>query len=197
MGIRSKRGPRGSEVVYRSVLVGLTLALAGATAACDDDSGLTEPVTNMDLVQGTYEVQTITFDPQGAAEAADILSILTDGAAEEPRLNIGRTGNFQFTYRDPVTADEIQVAGTVVPTVSGVELVFNTAEEADRFLFPARLPMDFDEEAGTLFFSGATEVDRVRLQELFPEKYGDEPWTGATIPGTLTVGFQQPDESTT
>lgn len=197
MGIRSKRSRRGSNVGYRSVVVGLALAVAGATAACDGDSP-TEPLTDMELVRGEYEVETITFDPQGAAAPADVLAVLTENTVEDPRLNIGRTGNFQFSYRDPVTADNIQVSGTVVPTVNGVDLRFNTAAEADQFLFPDILPMDFDEETRTLSFSGTAQVDPVRLQELFPEQYGDEPWENLTaVPGTLTVIFQQPDDGTT
>ena len=61
---------------------------------------------------------------------------------------------------------------------------------ADQLVLPERLRLDWDAEAGTLTFSGLSDVNRPRLQQLFPDLYGEEPWTTATIPGTLTIAFE-------
>lgn len=183
-----RRGPRPGTI---SKTLGAA-ALVVMLAACGDDGPTAPPVIDLQEVQGLYEVLTITFDPQGSAPAADVLAALEEGGVS-PTLNIGRTGNFQLFYRDPVEGDIRTLAGTVSPRSDGLDLVFETQAEADQFLFPSRLVLDYDAESETLSFSGSTDVNRVRLQELFPELYGEEPWTSATIPGILTVGFQRTD----
>lgn len=174
-------------------LAGLLLVAIGA-GACGDDEDLTEPTTlDLEVVEGLYEVQTITFDPQGSAPAADVLLALQEGGIS-PELNVGRTGSFQLVYRDPISGDIIPVNGTVEATENGIDLVFASQSDADQFLFPQRLPLTYDEVEETLSSSGSADVSRVRLQELFPELYGDEPWTSQTIPGFLTAGFKKTPE---
>lgn len=186
---RSWRPPVALLAVALSATLSLTLT------ACGDDVTFEEPeLLELEEVQGVYGIQTVTFDPQGAAEAADILAALPDEGIADPSLNIGRTGAFQLSYREPASGNTVQLDGTVEPREDGIDLVFETQVDADRFLFPLRLPLDWDEETRTLSFSGEVAVDRERLQNLFPEKYGAEPWTSDTIPGILTVRFQQPTD---
>jgi hypothetical protein len=165
-------------------------ALVVMLAACGDDGPSAPQVLDLQEVQGLYEVASVTFDPQGAAPAADVLAALEEGGVS-PTLNIGQTGNFQLFYRDPVEGDIRTLSGTVTARADGVDLVFASQAEADQFLFPARLVLDHDAEAEMLSFSGSASVNRVRLQQLFPELYGEEPWTSQTIPGILTVVFQR------
>lgn len=179
----------GRRAARRVMGLAMMLLLAGGVAACGDDDDITDVVlTDLELVEGIYEVQTITFDPSGSAPAADVLLALEEGGIA-PELNVGKTGSFQLVYRDPATGNFITVSGTVEPTEDGVELVFGSQGAADQFVFPRIVPLQFDEEEETLSFSGEADVNRERLQELFPELYGEEPWTSETIPGFLTMSF--------
>ncbi|NIP78082.1 MAG: hypothetical protein GWM90_02300 [Gemmatimonadetes bacterium] len=171
----------------------LASGLLALSAGCGDGDGVAGPTVDLDLVAGLYEIQTLTFDPQGSAPAADVLSAL-EAAGTSPTLNIGRTGNFQLFFRDPVSGDIRTVDGDVEGTAEGVELAFATRADAALFLFPQRLPLAFDGEAGTLFYSGPAEVNRARLQLLFPELYADEQLFDPT-PGVLTAGFQRLEEA--
>lgn len=173
----------------------LALVLLGSAGALGcDDGGTTEPVVfDLEVVEGLYEILTITFDPSGAAPAADVLAALESGGIS-PTLNIGRTGSFQLFFRDPVDGNIKTVPGEVEPTAEGVDLVFPSQSSADQFVFPLRVPLEYDEDNLVLSFSGSADVNRVRLQQLFPELYGEEPWTSQTIPGILTMAFQKGDD---
>lgn len=162
-----------------------------ALAACGDGSDFTAPVLELEVVQGLYDVATITFDPQGSAPAADVLAALEE-AGTSPTLNIGLTGSFQLFFRDPASGNVQTLNGTVEPTTTGVDLVFASQASADLFLFPRVLPLEFDEAAETLSFSGATEVSRTRLQQLYPELYAEEQLFDPT-PGFLSVVFVRSD----
>lgn len=183
-----RRGPRPGII---SKTLGAA-ALVVMLTACGDDGPTAPPVLDLQEVQGLYETLTITFDPQGSAPAGDVLAALEE-SGQSPTLNIGSTGNFQLFYRDPVTGDVDQAEGTVTARSDGLDLVFASQAEADQFVFPLQLPLDYDAESESLSFSGSTSASTERLMELFPELYADEPWTSATIPGTLTVGFQRTD----
>ena len=165
----------------------LIAALLGG--ACGDDGGTTEPPLDLDAVQGLYSIATLTFDPQGSAPAADVLSAL-EAAGTSPTLNIGLTGEFQLFFRDPVTGNVRTLEGAVEGVGDTAELVFATRTDADLFLFPLRLPLTFDGVEETLSFSGQAEVSRSRLQSLFPDLYAEEQLFDPT-PGILTVVFER------
>jgi len=200
MGLRNTIRPGGHaagrlRTSARRLVVGtLALVLAASVGACGDNDDPTGPdPLDLELVEGLYEVLTITFDPQGSAPAADVLSAIED-AGTSPTLNIGLTGNFQLFYRDPVSGNITTLQGVVDAREDGVDLVFGSQSSADQFLYPRRLSLDYDAEYETLSFSGSANVNRVRLQELFPEVYGEEPWTSDTIPGILTTAFGKTEE---
>lgn len=181
----------GNRSGGRLTALALTLLLAGASAACDDDVITGPDVIDLELVEGLYDVLTLTFDPQGSAPAADVLSALAE-AGTLPTLNIGKTGNFQLFFRDPSTGDITTLSGDVEATEDGIDLVFVSQAAADKFVFPRRLPLEYTESTETLSFSGLVEVSRTRLQQLFPELYAEEQLFDPT-PGILTVGFQKGD----
>jgi hypothetical protein len=170
----------------RVAAVGLGLLLL--VAACGDSDGITSPAISLDEVEGLYNPVTMTFDPQGAAPAGDVLAALA-ASGLEPLLNIARNGTFQVPYRDPVTGEFRTLDGTVVVVGRSLRLTFSTAAAANQLLMPRILTLAWDDEEESLHFSGSADVNRIRLQQLFPELYGQEPWAGETIPGVLTVGF--------
>jgi hypothetical protein len=173
-------------------LMALALVTAMIGGACGDDNGTTEPPLDFEQLQGLYGVLTLTFDPQGSAPAADVLAVL-EAAGQSPSLNIGRTGGFQLFFRDPVSGNIRTLEGQVEGAGDQVDLVFATQADADLFLFPRRLSLTHDAEAGTLAFSGQAAVSRMRLLQLFPDLYAEEQLFDPT-PGTLTVGFGKTGE---
>lgn len=179
--------------VRRFAALGVALVLSAGVAGCDDGDPIEPDVLDLEVVEGLYEVLTITFDPSGAAPAADVLVALESGGIS-PTLNIGRTGSFQLFYRDQADGNVKPILGEVEPTSEGVDLVFPSQSSADHFVFPLRVPLGYDADSEILSFSGAADVSRVRLQQLFPELYGEEPWTSQTIPGILTMAFQKSDD---
>lgn len=180
-----KRAGLFARMSALALLAPLLLGVGG----CDDDGGPTDPTIDLELVEGLYEVVTITFDPQGSAPAADVLSALEAGGIS-PTLNIGRTGAFQLFFRDPVSGNIQTLNGSVEATEDGVRLVFPSQAAADNFLFPRTLPLAFDEVEATLSFGGSADVSRTRLQQLFPELYAEEQLFDPT-PGFLSVVFSR------
>jgi hypothetical protein len=182
-GARHGRGQFGVRLLAAAGL-GLLLSVS----ACGDGDGITAPAITLDEVEGLYNPVTMTFDPQGAAPAGDVLAALA-ASGLEPLLNIARNGTFQVPYRDPVTGEFRTLDGTVVVVGRSLRLTFSTAAAANQLLVPRILTLAWDDEEESLHFSGSADVNRIRLQQLFPELYGQEPWAGDTIPGVLTVGF--------
>jgi hypothetical protein len=180
----ARHGP-GQFGVRLLAAAGLGLLLF--VSACGGD-GITAPAITLDEVEGLYNPVTMTFDPQGAAPAGDVLAALA-ASGLEPLLNIARNGTFQVPYRDPVTGEFRTLDGAVVVVGRSLRLTFSTAAAANQLLVPRILTLAWDDEEESLHFSGSASVNRIRLQQLFPELYGQEPWAGETIPGVLTVGF--------
>lgn len=176
-------------VFVRKVLTVLVVApLAAGTAACDDDGPTGPQPIPLTDVAGVYDPVSFTFDPQGAAVTGDVLSAL-EASGYDMELNIAEAGTFQIVYRDPTTGEVRILSGQVQALVDGVELTFASQGAADQLVLPRDVRLEWDETTGTLSFSGLADVSRARLQQLFPMLYGDEPWTTATIPGTLTISF--------
>jgi hypothetical protein len=164
--------------------------LAAGALSCGDGSIVIGPGFGLDDVQGLYQPETLTFDPQGAAPAGDVLDALAQSGFE-PQLNIARNGTFQVPYRDPVTGEFRTLNGSARVVRQGLRLTFQTQADANQLVLPRDITLDWDPEEETLHFSGATNVSRIRLQQLFPELYGQEPWAGETIPGVLTARFRR------
>jgi hypothetical protein len=180
-------GPgRWASLGGRAALVVAVIAWAGL--ACDSAEFGTGPRPSLESVQGLYDPATLTFDPQGAAPAGDILAALA-ASGFEPQLNIARTSTFQVPYRDPVTGEFRTLNGTVQTERGGITLTFSSVADANQLLLPRSITLAWDEEEESLHFSGSASVNRIRLQQLFPDLYGEEPWAGESIPGVLTVRF--------
>lgn len=181
-------GGRARRRLLRRAVSALVAGVVVLGVACGDGEGLTEPPIDLDEVQGLYEPVTLTFDPQGSAPAGDILAALAESGLE-PSLNISRTGTFQVPYRDPVTGEFRTLEGTVQPVGQTLTMTFNTAAAANQLLLPRTFSLGWDADDETLSLHTTASVSRVRLQELFPDLYGQEPWAGETIPGFLSVEF--------
>ncbi len=172
-----------------SVLL-LGLVLAWAVGACDNGVGIGDPAIDLDDVEGLYMPVTMTFDPQGAAPVGDVLLALA-ASGIEPMLNIARNGTFQVPYRDPVSGEFRTLVGTAHTVGRSLSLTFATAAGANQLVMPRTIVLAWEEETESLHFSGSAEVNRLRLQQLFPDLYAQEPWSGETIPGVLTVRFER------
>lgn len=180
----------GRSFGMRALAALLVVPLVLGSAACDSGGSTGPARVDLDVVSGSYEPATFTFDPQGAAPAGDVLAAL-EATGFDLELNISRVGTFQILYRDPATGEARLIEGTVEARTEAIRLVFPSQGVADQLVLPRLLTLAWDAEAQSLSFSGSAEVNRARLQQLFPELYGDEPWTTTTIPGTLTIIFKR------
>lgn len=170
----------------RLCALALVMPLVMGVAACDDD-GPTGTSLTLDAVAGIYDPTELTFDPQGSPPPGDVLAQIQ---ATQPQLVISATGGFQIAFLDPVTGFIRTPGGLAERTQDGVRLVFNNQADADLLLLPRTLLLAFEEDTGTLTFSGAVSVPEARLLQLFPQLYGDEAFQDPT-PGTLIVTFER------
>jgi hypothetical protein len=168
-------------------ILALAAVLVWAGAGCGDSP--TGPLLSFGEIQGVYQPTLMSFDPQGAAPPGDVLEALgTSGL--QPLLNIATNGTFQIPYRDPVTGEFRTLAGSVRLGRQEITLTFATAAGANQLALPRELTLAWGGPAEPTFqYSGPATVSRLRLQQLLPDLYGQEPWTGDTIAGTLTVLF--------
>ncbi len=169
-----------------TALAALLLLAMGAGACGDDDDPTDVDTIDLEEVVGIYDPTALEFDPQGSAPAADVLPLIQ---GTQPQLVISQTGVFQIAFLDPVTNLIETPGGSVEPTEAGVRLVFSEQAAADRLLLPRTVELEWDAAAGILSFSGAAEVSRTRLLELFPDLYADEQFFDPT-PGWLEVTFE-------
>lgn len=166
------------------------VALGTLAAACGDD-GPTEPQDlPCEAMAGVYEPTTLTFDVNGNLSEQDILARIEP--VLRPLLVIDRVGGFQLAFRDSETGRFTTAEGTCTLVDQDAELEFSEATDAERLLLPARLPLDYDGDSGTLSFQGAVSVSRTRLQALVPE-FSDEPLTDP-VPGDLAVIFSAAED---
>lgn len=186
----SRPKPGVSPLVRLPTTLLVAFTLAWAAVACDDNGGISEPAIDLSEVDGLYIPVTMSFKPQGAAPVGDILAALAVSGIE-PTLNVALNGTFQVPYRDPVTGEFRTLAGTVQVLGRSLSLTFATAGGANQVLMPRSIVLAWDEETEALHFTGSTDLSRVRLQQLFPDLYGQEPWAGETIPGVLTLRFER------
>lgn len=170
----------------------LAMMLVGFVSAGCDDDGPTEPRLTLAELSAEYQMTELTFDPQGSAPAADVLGA-RQADISTPMLNIDLVGSFTVQFREFDTGSNRTLGGDTRTTVDGIQLTFATQTMADEFLLPRTLPLTWDEQAGTLSFSGSATVNRARLLELFPDLYADEQFLDPT-PGTLTIEFTRDGE---
>jgi hypothetical protein len=152
--------------------------------ACDD-GGPTEPRIDMSAVVGIYTMTQLSFDPQGSLPASDILI----GLDEPPTLELTTSGQAQVLVRDPVTSLVVTINGNYQTTTTGVRIDFPEASQFTKLLLSSRMDLTFNEQAGTLSFSGTAPdgVSRAQLVALVPS-LADEQLLDPT-PGVLAVRF--------
>lgn len=137
-------------------------------------------------VQGTYQLTTLMFDPQGSLPAVDLLARM-DGAI--PRLVLAPAGQAQLVFEDPETGLITTANGTYSTPQAAVRIDFGTGDEHQTVLLSRRMTFASDEAATSLTFDGASPdgVARDRLVQLVPE-FADEQLLDP-VPGQLSVGF--------
>jgi hypothetical protein len=166
------------------VVATLALAALPGLAACGD--GGTGPVLDTALVTGTYNLTTLSFDPQGSLPAIDALEIGT-----QPQLIIAPSGTAQIVYQDPSTNLFTTVSGSFRTTVDGARVTFDDTSPYATLLLSRR--MDFVLDTITtprrlLFGAAAPDgVNRARLIELAPELANEQLLN--PVPGDLAVIF--------
>lgn len=162
----------------------VALGLAVAVAACESDS--TGPTLDRAEVAGTYELTTLSFDPQGSLAEVSLAGQFA--GVLEPRLILSATGDAQLLYTDPVTDLARTVDGSYTTTSTGVRISFDSGDTYAELLLPRTIRLDFDATAGTLTFDGAAQgVARARLIALAPELATEQLLD--PVPGDLRVVF--------
>ncbi len=160
------------------------LALA-ALAACGSDRSTTGPTLDASLVEGFYTPTVLSFDPQGSLPPTNLLDAI--GQQIQPYLFVGTDGRFMFLFIDNQTKLPALVEGSYRTIENGIRLSFNNANQAEMLLLPKDLDLTFDQNAGTLSFSGTIQAPLARLFQLVPD-WQNEPLADP-VPGTLTVEF--------
>ena len=173
-----------TETTWRRRGVVLLLPMFLTLGACSEDTP-TEPRLDVAAVAGTYTMTGLSFDPQGSLPATDILAELT----QAPTLTLTTNRQVQILMRDPITTLVVTINGEFQTTTSGVRLEFGDQSSIDRLLLSTRQDLTFDQQTGTLSFSGSVPggVDRTALIALVPS-LEDEQLLDPT-PGTLAVEF--------
>jgi hypothetical protein len=161
------------------------LALTMGLAACGDDS--TGPTVDTQLVTGTWNLATLTFDPQGSLPEIDIRSRLNTNV----QMIMAAAGAVQIVYQDPSSGLFTTIAGNYRTTASGVRIDFTSGTGFPSLLLSRRTDLAYDSIAKTLSFEGASPdgISRQRLIQLAPE-FANEQLLDPT-PGTLKVLFNR------
>jgi len=173
---------RKSTVRSRAAVLLLPTLLA--VGACGD-SGPTEPRIDQTAVLGTYTMTQLSFDPEGSLPASDILPLL----AEAPTLNLTAANQVQILMRDPVTSLIVTINGTYQTTTTGVQIDFAENSQYAQLLLPVRIDLTFNQQAGTLSFSGTAPngVGRAQLIALVPALANEQLFD--PTPGVLALRF--------
>ena len=166
------------------------VACAALLGACGDDdpSEPDDPDLTRADVAGSYEMTSLTFDPQGSLPLVDLLARLD--AANLPELVIASNeDSLQLVFRDPTGGLVRTVPGGYELHDESIEIEFESGIEPAKLLLPAELHFAFDGETEILSTARLTSADTTRLFVLVPEWSG-EPVTNP-LPGTLNVTFQR------
>jgi len=160
------------------------LVIAAAAAACGSKSP-TGPTIDTSLVAGIYTPTVLSFDPQGSLPSVNLLDAI--GQEIQPYLSVGTDGRFFFLFIDNQTKVPLLADGSYKALENGIRLSFNDASQAEMLLLPKQIDLTFDQNAGTLSFSGDVQASRTRLFHLVPD-WQNEPLADP-VPGALTVEF--------
>jgi hypothetical protein len=166
----------------------LVLLLAVGAAACGDDDDPTDVnALDAELVVGTYDPTTLTFDVAG--QTFGEYDLLAGFQTDEipPLLVISTDGAAQLVFLDPVTNQFRIGDGTYTMLEDGVRIAFDNASEPLTMLLPQTLDLTYDATTGVLDYSSDIQAPLTRLVELVPELDG-EPLSDP-VGGVLTVEF--------
>jgi hypothetical protein len=170
----------------RRAALALALITAAGAAACGDDPA--EPSTvELDLVVGTYDPTTLTFDVTGPTFGEyDLLAGLPT-QQNPPRLVVARDGTIQLVFEDPSTGQFTISNGTYELTGEGIQISFESAAGPGTLLLPQVLDLTLDMDTGQLRYSADTQATLSRLVTLVPDLAG-EPLANP-VSGLLTAVF--------
>lgn len=187
-GATTERTRRWRRAPRRLVVGALALVVAAGVGACDDDDDLTGPdLLDAELVVGTYNYETLSFDVAGQTFGAyDLLQALNLDPSTH-FLVIANNGTAQLAFQNPETGALTPAEGTYDMMEDGIRIRFQNASQAAPLLIPQILELRYSAESERLSFVGDLSVPLARLVELAPELEGeplDDP-----VPGTLTVVF--------
>jgi hypothetical protein len=179
---RDSRGKLGG----RTVGAALALALMVGAAACGGDDDITDlNLLDPELVVGTYDPTTLTFDVAGQTFGEyDLLAGLQTDEVP-PLLVISNDGVAQLVFLDPATGRFEIGEGSYTMLEDGVRIAFASAGAPGRLLLPQTLDLVYD--SGQLSFTGEIQAPLDRLVSLVPELDG-EPLSDP-VGGVLSVVF--------
>ncbi len=168
----------------RCAFVALVFAVA-AFAGCDSSN----PGRDLDVIDGTYTLQELSFDPATPSlPTADVGARLDLDATTLEVFGGDGEGEIRVRYRDGQPSRRIQLV--VGATRGRATFEGETQDDIDdlRDLFlPAEFVLTYDSDlANTL--SGTYNQSGVDLQAFDPEVYLDQ----RNNRGTLTVRFRRP-----
>jgi hypothetical protein len=161
----------------------VVLSLVG----CGDDDLTGSNTLDPDLVRGTYDPTTLSFDVAGSVFGEyDILAAL-DRDPSTHFLVLSNDGTAQLAFLNPTSGQLEPANGTYRMLEDGVRIEFNNAGQPGLLLLPQILELTYDEETGTLTNRSEVAVGLARLISLVPELDG-EPLSDP-VPGVLAVVF--------
>ncbi|MFO7894719.1 MAG: hypothetical protein R6U63_13370 [Longimicrobiales bacterium] len=172
----------------RTTTLAALLLLAIAAGACGEDEDLTDVnLLDSELVVGTYDPTTLTFDVAGQTFGEyDLLAGFADDDIP-PQLVLANNGTAQLAFLDPETGILVPGNGSYTMLEDGVRITFNSAGDPGTLLLPQTLDLTFDDADGTLTFSSEIQAQLDRLVTLAPELEG-EPLSDP-VGGLLTAVF--------
>lgn len=177
----------GAAGVVRALGLGLVLGLLAA--ACGDDplTGPNPDLLDPELVVGTYDPTTLSFDVAGPTFGE--FDLLTGLQTEEvpPLLVISSDGVAQLVFLNPTTGRFEIGEGSYTMLEDGVRIAFVAADAPGRLLLPRTLDLLYDETASELSFSAEIQAPLDRLVALAPDLAG-EPLSDP-VGGVLTAVF--------